>query len=371
MGRVFGGEGSGGRWALACDAVETHEVLACSIDHQSSINSRSKHLSDVWMQLLKSHTTRTHTLCSPGALRPFTPFPSNPPFPPCAQEGGTGEQLYIQDRPCQLAAPAHSATIRTGSAMPAGCPCAQEGGTGEQLYIQDHPCQLAAPAHSAQSTAHSAHFTAHSAQRIAHNSQRTVHSAQYFCKAHQAQWNENYRAAHSSWPSMRTRKSSIFGARARIFAMCSAPASALMLLKRCSWRSSPLACRSSSTAAHAWMEHPTFCRLRLCRPACDVMADAHARTPFSPSALSLRLSTDSWHPARAPHSVRSASSASSSGRPAITSEMSAWRRLPATFAIALAATAAASRPKLFVLKRICAGRGGQIAGGCMRRAWRP
>ena len=149
------------------------------------------------------------------------------------------------------------------------------------------------------------------------------------------------------------------------------------------------------------------------------MAEAHALTPFSPSALSLRSKDLHHHARRRMHKVpsccsshagahrtyvlcragskdrnrlqglwqvrqqtqavlmspivlksfsvahlscrrdraaltiRSASSASVSGRPAMMSLMSASTRLPATLAMASAATSAASRPKLFVLSLIC------------------
>mmetsp|Transcript_19165 Transcript_19165/g.41397 ORF Transcript_19165/g.41397 Transcript_19165/m.41397 type:complete len:335 (+) Transcript_19165:1850-2854(+) len=148
------------------------------------------------------------------------------------------------------------------------------------------------------------------------------------------------------------RKSSMRGARDRTLAMCSAPWLSLMLLKRCSCLRLLLAWNSSSTARHAWMEQPTFCRERPSRAAWLVMASAHARTPFSPRALSLRFRVRSFAEARALHTMRSASRASSSGRPAMMSLMSASVRLPATFLMASAATAAASRPKLFVLNLI-------------------
>ena len=56
---------------------------------------------------------------------------------------------------------------------------------------------------------------------------------------------------------------------------------------------------------------------------------------------------------RAALTIRSASSASASGRPAMMSLMSASTRLPATLVMASAATSAASRPKLFVLSLTC------------------
>lgn len=64
-------------------------------------------------------------------------------------------------------------------------------------------------------------------------------------------------------------KSCMLGERARIAAMCCAPALSLMLLNRCSRRSVEQAAVSSSTALQAKMEQPTFCRDSSSRLVCS------------------------------------------------------------------------------------------------------
>mmetsp|Transcript_3816 Transcript_3816/g.10907 ORF Transcript_3816/g.10907 Transcript_3816/m.10907 type:complete len:416 (-) Transcript_3816:252-1499(-) len=147
-------------------------------------------------------------------------------------------------------------------------------------------------------------------------------------------------------------KSSSLGHRAITLAMDAAPSHPLMLLSRWIDRISEQCTRSSSTAAQPCTEHPTFWNAMCLRAFCPAYALAHARMPFSPSALSLKSRLSSWASASASLMMESAWSASSSGRPAIISDMSACLSVALIFRMALAATCAASTPKLFVLNLI-------------------
>jgi hypothetical protein len=107
-------------------------------------------------------------------------------------------------------------------------------------------------------------------------------------------------------------KSAIFGARARTAATAAAPSSPLMLLNRCKRASSSVWINNSATARHACTDAPTFWSDSDSRPRWFVNAAAAARTPFSPSALSLKLRWRKLARDKASDMVRSASSASSS-----------------------------------------------------------
>mmetsp|Transcript_57628 Transcript_57628/g.182536 ORF Transcript_57628/g.182536 Transcript_57628/m.182536 type:complete len:252 (-) Transcript_57628:336-1091(-) len=148
------------------------------------------------------------------------------------------------------------------------------------------------------------------------------------------------------------RKSSMLGARERMLARASAPSSPLMLLKKWNLRRAWTLGMSSSSARAAWTEMPSLRNATSSIWGWLVMASPTARTPFSPSALSLKSKLLSLHTDRALAMMRSVSSASSSGRPAMMSEKSASLSVPLMLCRARVVTSAASRPKLLVLSRI-------------------
>jgi len=145
-------------------------------------------------------------------------------------------------------------------------------------------------------------------------------------------------------------KSSISGEPAMMRAISTPPFSPLMLLQKCSLCSfvDPTcpSSRSASTAAHS-DEMPLLFRWSRRRVSSEASTGRHARTPFSPRALSLRSTSSRGLFSKALHRVVNASSATSSTRPAMQSARlatvteSSWRR-------AEAMSAAASESKLFV-----------------------
>ena len=144
-------------------------------------------------------------------------------------------------------------------------------------------------------------------------------------------------------------KSSMCGAFSKSFPMCTVPSSPVMFLWRWNFLSDCGDAKSSKIAAAACSEIPLFMNDMLSIPVCCCNIAEHARTPFSPNALSLTSTDVIFAPSVASVMICIAFNASSSGRPAMMSLKSTSFSVAAMFAKALVTTFAASIPKLFVL----------------------
>mmetsp|Transcript_10675 Transcript_10675/g.39510 ORF Transcript_10675/g.39510 Transcript_10675/m.39510 type:complete len:254 (-) Transcript_10675:492-1253(-) len=143
-------------------------------------------------------------------------------------------------------------------------------------------------------------------------------------------------------------KSSMLGALASSAATCAVPSSPVIFLPRWNFFRDCGDARSSRMARAACSEMPLFMKLRLSIAVCCCNIAVHARTPFSPNALSLTSTEVMFAPSVASVIICIAFRPSASGRPAMMSLRSTSLSVFAMLAKALVTILAASIPKLLV-----------------------
>mmetsp|Transcript_837 Transcript_837/g.2634 ORF Transcript_837/g.2634 Transcript_837/m.2634 type:complete len:338 (-) Transcript_837:420-1433(-) len=146
-------------------------------------------------------------------------------------------------------------------------------------------------------------------------------------------------------------KSSIPVAFSKTAATWTVPSSPVMFLSKWYFFSVAGEANNSEIALAACSEMPLFKKEIPSKVDCDCNSLAHARTPFSPKALSDKSTSFSLHTERPSHMISIAFKASTSGLPAIVSAKSTTSKVPFKFSNAFLATLAASIPQLFVDNR--------------------